>query len=279
VGDVVDDVLVLLHRVGLRRQRAEHHAEFVLAGRDLVVMLVDVHADLLHRREHLRTEILRRVGGGHGKVAALDAGAVAHVAHLEAGIRVPRAVGRVDLIGHLVHRDLEADVVEDEELGFRSPVGLIADAGGLKIRLGLLRRPARVALIGLAGVGLDHIAMQAERLFGVERIDIGRRQVGVQFHVRLVDRLPSGDRRPVEHEAFGEKVLVYLVFQYGDVLELAARVGETDVDIRDFLVADRLENAFSVAHHVLSGGRFWILGSERVRALLAGPDAHGLLDR
>jgi hypothetical protein len=40
---------------------------------------------------------------GHGEVAALDARAVAHVAHLVLGVGVPGGVERVDLVGDLVH--------------------------------------------------------------------------------------------------------------------------------------------------------------------------------
>jgi hypothetical protein len=54
----VDDVLVLLDLVGLVRERREDHPQLVLAGRHLVVVLVDLHADALHRREHLGAQVL-----------------------------------------------------------------------------------------------------------------------------------------------------------------------------------------------------------------------------
>jgi 1,2-phenylacetyl-CoA epoxidase catalytic subunit len=47
------------------------------------------------------------------------------------------------------------------------------------------------------------------------------------------DRLPAGDRGAVEHEAFVEEVLVDLIGHDRHVLQLAARIGEADVDIGD----------------------------------------------
>jgi hypothetical protein len=176
---------------------------------------------------------------------------------------------------------LKADVVEDEELGFGAEIGHIADAGGFQVGFGLLGGAARVALIGFAGVGLDDRAMQAQRLFGVERVDIGRCGVGHQLHVGGFDRLPAGDRRAVEHEAFFEEVLVDLIGHDGHVLQLAARVGEADVDIGDVLVLDRLQNVALLIWLLPLfplGLRSWIGGSERVEPGFAGADADRLFD-
>jgi len=242
VGDVVDHVFVFLDLVGLFGEAREDQAQLVLARGDLVVVLVHLHADALHGRQHLRAQVLRVVDRVDREIAALDARAMAAVALLERGVGVPRAVDRVDLVGHLVHRHRKADVVEDEELGLGAEEGGIADPGGLEIGLGLLGGRARVAAVGLAGVGLDHRAMHAQRLFGVERIDIGRIDIRHQLHVRLVDRLPAGDRRAVEHEAFLEEFLVDDVDVEGDVLQLAARVGEAQIDIGDVFVPDQFHD-------------------------------------
>jgi hypothetical protein len=51
-----------------------------------------------------------------------------------------------------------------------------------------------------------------------------------QHHVGLVDGLPAGDGRAVEHDAVGEHVFVDLAYIHGDVLHLAARIGEAQVD-------------------------------------------------
>jgi hypothetical protein len=67
LGHVVDDVLVLLQLVGLLGQRAEDQAQLVLARRHLVVVLVDLHADALHRRQHLGAQVLAASIGLTGK--------------------------------------------------------------------------------------------------------------------------------------------------------------------------------------------------------------------
>ena len=207
-GDLLHDVLVLQDVVGLCGQRAEDEAELVLRRGHLVVVLVDLHAHPLHRREHLAADVLGGVDRRHREVAALDAGPVAHVAHLVDGVGVPGGVDRVDLEADLVRRVREAHVVEEEELGLGTAVEGVADAGLLQEGLGLLRGAARIAVVGLVGVGLEHRAVQAEGLLGEERVDVGRGRVGHQLHVGLLDRLPAGDRGAVEHHALVEEVLV-----------------------------------------------------------------------
>ena len=91
--------------------------------------------------------------------------------------------------------------------------------------------------------------MHRHRLFREERVHVGRVRVGHQLHVGLVDGLPAGDRRTVEHEALIQEILVDLVRQNRHVLQLAARIGKADVDVFDVLVLDRLQDVF-LAHGV-----------------------------
>ncbi len=247
-GDVLDDVLVLQDVVGLLGEAAEDQAELVLRRGDLVVVLVDLHAHALHGRQHLGADVLGAVGRVDREVAALDPGPVAHVAHLVFGVGVPGGVDRVDLEADLVRGDRVAHVVEDEELGLGAEVGGVADAGGLQVGLGLLRGAARVARVGLVGVGLEHGAVDAQRLLGVERVDVDRARVRHQLHVGLVDRLPAGDRGAVEHEAFVEEVVVDEIGDDADVLQASARIAEPDVHVDDVLVLDHLEDGFLVCH-------------------------------
>ena len=74
------------------------------------------------------------------------------------------------------------------------------------------------------------------------------RRIRHQRHVGLVDRLPAGDRGAVEHRAFGEDVLVDQREVEGDVLPLAARIGEAEVDILDVIVLDRLQDILGGLH-------------------------------
>ena len=173
-----------------------------------------------------------------GEIATLGARAVAEIAHLVFGAGIGRQLGRVELVAHVVGVGVEAHIVEHEELRFRAHEHGVGGLGLLDIGLGQLGRHARVAGIGLAGGGLEDIAEQAERRLGVEGIDMRRRRIGHQRHVGFVDRLPAGDGRAVEHLAFGEGVLTDEADIEGDVLQLAARVGEAQIDELDVLVLD-----------------------------------------
>jgi hypothetical protein len=60
-----------------------------------------------------------------------------------------------------------------------------------------------------------------------------------QDHVGLVDALPAGDRRAVEHLAVDEELLVDVLGRHRDVLFLAARIGEPKVGVLDLLLLDQ----------------------------------------
>ena len=59
IGDLVHDVFVDLHLVGVADQRVELDAELVLGGRHFVVVLFDAHAHLGQHRQHLGAHVLR----------------------------------------------------------------------------------------------------------------------------------------------------------------------------------------------------------------------------
>ena len=124
----------------------------------------------------------------------------------------------------------------------------VADAGGLQVGLGLLGDAARVAVVGFAGDRIENVAEDDHGRLGEERVHVDRVRVGHQHHVGLVDGLPAGDRRAVEHDAVGEHVLVDLGDVHGDVLQLALRVGEAQVDELDVVVLDLLQDVFGCRH-------------------------------
>ena len=113
------------------------------------------------------TEFLRR----NREVAGLGADAVAEIAALIFGVRVDRQFRRVELEAGVVGRGLEAHVVEHEEFGFRSEENGVADAHRLDHGLGLLGHAARVAVVGLAGGRLQHVAGDDHGGLREERID------------------------------------------------------------------------------------------------------------
>ena len=230
------------------RQRAELEAELVLGRGDLMVVLLDHRAHLRHRREHFAAHVLRRVLRRNREIAALGADAMAEVAALVGRVGVGRQFDRIDLEAGVVRVGGEADVVEHEELGLGAEEGRVADAGRLEIGLGLLGDAARVAVIGLAARGIENVAVDDHRRSGEERVHARRGRVGHQRHVGFVDRPPAGDRRAVEHQAVGESLLVDQRLIEGDVLPLAARIGEAQIDIFDVIVLDRLQDILGGLH-------------------------------
>ena len=112
----------------------------------------------------------------------------------------------------------------------------VAGLGLLEIGFGALGDHARIAVIAFARRRLENVAEDRHRRLRVEGVHMRRGRVGHQHHVGFVDRLPAGDRGAVEHQAFGEGLLIDLRHVEGDVLQLAARIGEAKVDIFDLLV-------------------------------------------
>src|SRR5262249_37414329 len=80
---------------------------------------------------------------------------------------VPLPLGRVDVVEALVLILGVADVVENEELGFRAEVGDVADAGGLQVGFGFAGDVARVAGVVFLGDRIDDVADQRQRRLGV----------------------------------------------------------------------------------------------------------------
>src|SRR3546814_10512554 len=93
-----------------------------------------------------------------------------------------------------------SDLVEHEELGFRSPERDVADAAGLQVLAGKHGGRARVAIVELAADRVDDIAEQDELRTVAEGIHDRGAEIGPQDHVGLVDGLPAGDRGAVEQD-------------------------------------------------------------------------------
>ncbi len=207
IRHVADDVLVKHHVVRGLDQRIEALIDFALPGRGyFVVMALDVEAHLDHGLHHLRAKILVVIGGGNGEISFLETRPVAQIVVLASG--VPAALLGVDEVVAGVRVLVEADVVEDEELGFCSEISRVGQAGILQIKLGFLRDPARIAIVVLACDGVDDVADHHQRLGFVERIDHRRRRVGDQQHVALVDGGPAADAGAVDAETLLERIFL-----------------------------------------------------------------------
>ena len=241
-GDVVDDVFVELHPVRHGQQIRELQTQLMLSRRHFVVVLFRLEAEFAHHRQHFAAQILSGVDRVDREVAALRARTVSHVAFRIFATCIERQLRAVELVAHLGRVRVPTDVVKHEELGFRSEIDLIAGARRLHIGEGLLGDGTGVAVVRLTGVRVQHVAEQEHRGLLIERVDIGGLEVRTQQHVGLVDRLPSGDGRAVEHGALGQEVVVDKSDIEGHMLHLAPDVGEPDINVLDVLVLDFLED-------------------------------------
>lgn len=141
-----------------------------------------------------------------------------------------------------------AHAVEDEEFGFGTEVGGIAQAGSLQIGFCALGDGAGIAVVGLAVTGFDHVALQNQGGLFEEGIDVGSVWIGNRLHVRGFDTFPAGNGRTVESMARGELVLVEVRHGHGHVLFLAAGIGKAQVHEFDLVILHHL-------HHVCNGLR------------------------
>jgi hypothetical protein len=179
---------------------------------------------------------------------ALSTRPVAHVAlgvFLGAALRQFDGIVGVESVGRI---DAPADVVEDEELGLGAEIDRVADTQRLGVVQRRLGDRARIAVVGAAVVRVHHVAEQRHGRLLVERVDDGAVQVRTQLHVGLVDRLPAGDGRAVEHGAVGQEVVIDHVDVEGHVLHLPAHVGEAHVDVFDFLFLDLGQDVGGLLH-------------------------------
>ena len=144
----------------------------MLTRRHFVVVLVNFHAHALHGGQHFAAHIMCIVGRVHREIAAFNARAVASVAHFIFSVSVPRPVDCVNLVRHFVDADRIAHVVKDEKFSFWAEKCSVTDAGRRQICFSFFGCAARVARIRFASVRLDHVAMNADGLFSIERINI-----------------------------------------------------------------------------------------------------------
>ncbi len=227
---VHDGVLQNLDFVGLLDECAGADADLALTARgDLVMMDLDLQAELFQREAHRRADVLEGIDRRYGEVAALDAGAMAVVAALVIRRGVPRTLHGVDQVRAAVHLVAVFDAVENEELIFGTEQRVVGDAGRLQIGFGALAERAGIALVALHGGRLDHVAADVDRRLFEEGIEDRRARVERQDHVGLVDALPARDRGAVEHLAVAEQLFVDEPRRDRHVLLFAARVREAQV--------------------------------------------------
>ena len=78
---------------------------------------LNFEAHLLHRGTHCRANIMQRVNGGHGEVAAFDSRSVTCIAIFKVEVRGPGCFLRVDRVAGATHVGIPLHVVKYKELG------------------------------------------------------------------------------------------------------------------------------------------------------------------
>ena len=101
---------------------------------------------------------------GNGEVATLVAGLVPAVSALFDATGVPGALDGVDEVVAGVLVGLEADIVEDVELGFRTEVRRVCDTGRGDVRLSLRGDVTWIATVRLIGEGIADREVHDQRL-------------------------------------------------------------------------------------------------------------------
>ena len=125
---------------------------------------------------------------------------------------------------------VEADVVEDEKLGFWAEKRRVGQLGALQIGLGALGDAAGIAGIGLAGDGVFNGADQRQGRHLGERVHDRGGWIGHDEHVGFVDFLPAANGRTVEAEPLFEQVGFQVGDGHGEVLPDAGQIGELKID-------------------------------------------------
>ena len=193
---------------------------------------------------HLGTQVLELVHRRNREVALLVPRLVREVrrtVELAFASGVPHAFDRVEEVVAGVLVLVEAHRVEDVELGFRTEVRSVGQAGRLQVRLRLLHDVARVAGVRLAGERVADVHVDVQRHVLAERVEHGGVGIGDQEHVGLLDLLEAADRRTVESETVLEDVLRQLVSRHREVLHQTREVTEPNVDDLDVVVLDELQ--------------------------------------
>ena len=262
MGHIPDRVLQNLHPVSAFHQAVELGTDFVLAHRaHFVMMHFALDALLLHCEHHGVPNILQRVRRRHWKIAAFYRGTVTHVAALVLLPGGPRRFLGFDLAETTGHVHIPGHRVENEEFGLGTEIRGVAQTARFQVGLGAFSDGARVAVVAFSIGGFDAIAGDVEHRLIRKRVHSRTVWIGHQQHVRGLDALPPRDRGTVEEMSALELVHGERLDRHGDVLLLAAGVGEAQVHELDLLVLDQFHDVIGRHCHCRISSGFGLLVS------------------
>ena len=167
-------------------------------------MAFHIKAAVHHGHHHFAAQVLVVVHRRDGEISFFVARTIAQIVVFPA--RIPASFFRVNEIEPVLLALVEANVIEDEELGFGAEVGGIGEARGSQIKLGFLCDVARIAVVALFGDGIDYVADHDQGGHFGESVEHVGRRVRDQEHVAFIDRRPTADGRAVHAETFFERI-------------------------------------------------------------------------
>ncbi len=229
--DVVHTVLEDLHLIGLADQRIEGHADLALpGGGHLMVVHLGAQPHRLHGRAHRHAQVVQRIDRRNGEITPLHPRAVAGIVAAGGVLRDPGALAGMDREPGCLHVGLPVHGVEDEELRLRAEAGSVRNPGRTQIILGAACDRTGIAAVALHRGRFEHIAAHDDHRLFREWIGDGGLVVGHQHHVGGFDALPAMDGRAIEHLSVLEGAGIDGVTGKTDVLLLAQRIGEAQID-------------------------------------------------
>src|SRR5216683_7002050 len=105
------------------------------------------------------------------------------------------------MIAGAVYFVVIVDLIENEELGFRTKVTVVGNACEPKVVLRAHCNRSGIELVPFFGHRVDGVSKHAESRLFEEGVDPESAGIGYQQHVRFVDRGPAAKARGIESYA------------------------------------------------------------------------------
>src|ERR1700674_1225767 len=209
-----------------------------------MVMALNLNAGLLQLVANFAAKILERIKRRKRDVAFLVANVVSEIRIAVLTIRIPdcfrivyRKTGGMTFV-------LEAHVVEDEELGFRTEIDRIGDSRGLQIALSPMPNTAWIEPITFPADRIHDVGNEAQSLYLHERIDPVTVRIRHQEHVGFVDRRPAAQTRTVKAEALLKRLFRELFDRKRQVMPGSDQICETNIDVGRLFIGGKLQQIF-----------------------------------
>merc|ERR1719499_2623724 len=190
-----------------------------------------MHSNGRHEGAHVVSAVLKSIVWGGGKVSFLSPVLVGQVSACLRATGVPVRFSAVDGKVGLSHALAITNIVEKEELSFRSHPGVVANSRIPQAILHLSQDISGIASVRHVVLGsVNNIALEGNSRSLNEGVHNSTGGVRKDNHVRLVDWLPASDRRSVETKSRFKDTFVQLVDAEGNVLTGSEEITKMKVE-------------------------------------------------